>query len=166
MNLKLDFLRKKMNSILKNITLTFSTLNIFPDSNIKLKIKCNSYEEVQIRIEDNLYFILKNGFYPEIIEEVGLYFTSFKKNGKLHRIDEPALICIENDKIFFKEYYHDGKLHRIDGPAIIEYRDERIIFEYYYREGKLHRIDEPAIIEYKDENMVARKYYENGRKKK
>ena len=35
-------------------------------------------------------------------------------NGELHRINGPAVICVNGDK----EWYLNGKKHRIDGPAV------------------------------------------------
>lgn len=59
------------------------------------------------------------------------------KNGKLHRIDNPAVEYRDGTK----EWWQMGKLHRIDGPAV-EYKNGD---RYWYRKGKLHRIEGPAI---------------------
>lgn len=59
------------------------------------------------------------------------------QNGKLHRIDGPAIERANGSK----KWYQNGKLHREDGPA----------FEWstggksWYQNGKLHRLDGPAI---------------------
>ena len=49
-------------------------------------------------------------------------------NGKLHRINKPAIEYVNGDKF----WYLNGKLHRIDGPAI-EYLNGNI---YWYLNGK------------------------------
>ena len=38
----------------------------------------------------------------------------FKKNGKLHRLDGPAIEWFDGSKY----YYQDDQLHRTDGPAV------------------------------------------------
>jgi hypothetical protein len=59
------------------------------------------------------------------------------QNGKLHRIDGPAI----EEGWGTKEWYQNGKLHRIDGPAIEKPWGTRL----WYKNGELHRIDGPAI---------------------
>jgi hypothetical protein len=94
------------------------------------------------------------------------------ENGKLHRLDGPALItkyyggdydgdCKEQWYIHgqlhrdngpavinsggFKEWYIHGKRHRLDGPAISSiYGDEK--YGSWYVNDKLHRLDGPAQI--------------------
>ena len=63
------------------------------------------------------------------------------KEGKLHRLDGPAVEYVNGDKHWYKE----GKRHREDGPAI-EYLNGT---KKWYVEGLTHRIDGPAI-EYPD----------------
>ena len=129
-----------MNHILKNMTLIFANLGIFPDSNIKLGNTSIYYEEVEVAIDDIKTHILRDGFYPELIKN-GKIFIQYKKNGKLHRDNnKPAdIINCKDGKIICEEYYQNGKLHRDDGkPADITYEDGKIICELYYENGK-HR---------------------------
>jgi hypothetical protein len=57
-------------------------------------------------------------------------------NGKLHRIDGPAVEVTVGDKY----WYQDGKRHRTDGPAVEENGDK-----YWYQHGEFHRTDGPAV---------------------
>ena len=58
-------------------------------------------------------------------------------NGKLHRVDGPAVEFAGGGK----EWWINGVRHREDGPAI-EYPDGG---KYWYKDGKLHREDGPAV---------------------
>ena len=62
-------------------------------------------------------------------------------DGKLHRIDGPAIEYASGSKRWFL----NGKRHRVDGPAI-EWFDGT---KYWFQNNKLHRIDGPAC-EYAD----------------
>jgi len=62
-------------------------------------------------------------------------------DGKLHRIDGPAIERINGTKAWFV----DGFRHRINGPAI-EFLDGT---KQWYVNDKLHRLDGPAV-EYPD----------------
>jgi hypothetical protein len=68
-------------------------------------------------------------------------------NGKLHRIDGPAIEskshCSMTGYYGYYEYYINGKLHRTDGPAIYRPSKSVSIIKYYIY-GKLHRTDGPA----------------------
>ena len=59
-------------------------------------------------------------------------------NGKLHRLNGPAIIWYNKDgDIGIEEYYKNDQLHREDGPAIIWYNtDGSIQKEFYYIEDK------------------------------
>lgn len=59
------------------------------------------------------------------------------KDGKLHRLDGPAL----ESKDGSKAWYQDGLLHRIGGPAIEVFTGDK----QWYKNGKRHRVDGPAI---------------------
>lgn len=61
----------------------------------------------------------------------------WRLNGKLHRIDEPAVIGPNG----YQAWFFMGKFHREGGPALI-YSNES---EWWYQFGKLHREDGPAI---------------------
>ena len=65
------------------------------------------------------------------------YGTRHMINGKLHRMDGPAVIYSNGEK----NYYNNGKLHRMDGPAVIYPWGG----EEYYVNGQCHRTDGPAI---------------------
>ena len=58
-------------------------------------------------------------------------------NGKLHRVDGPAIEYADGDKY----WYLNGKRHREDGPAI-EFANGS---KFWYLDDKLHRVDGPAI---------------------
>jgi len=58
------------------------------------------------------------------------------QNGKLHRIDGPAVEHINGDKF----WYSNGRVHRTDGPAM-EYANGG---KYWYLNGERHRLDGPA----------------------
>ena len=60
------------------------------------------------------------------------------QNGKLHRLDGPAIEYANGD---YKVWYRNDNYHRLDGPAI-EYANGD---KYWCRNGKLHRDDGPAI---------------------
>jgi hypothetical protein len=73
-------------------------------------------------------------------------------NGKLHRVDGPAIIHPNG----FQYYYLNGKRHRVNGPAVI-WPDGT---EEYYLNGKRHRVNGPAVI-WPD---GTEEYYLNGKK--
>ena len=77
--------------------------------------------------------------YTVKVNELGA--KSWFLNGKLHRIDGPAV----EDTDGTKHWYLDGKLHRVDGPAI----EDADVEKQWFLNGKLHRIDGPAC-EYAD----------------
>ncbi len=62
----------------------------------------------------------------------------WRQNGKLHRLDGPAVTTAAGTQVWRKE----GQLHRLDGPAVVfangglEWRQEDL----------LHRLDGPAIV--------------------
>ena len=62
--------------------------------------------------------------------------TEWFQNGRLHRLDGPAVEW-NGDRF----WYQNGRLHRTDGPAC-EYLDGD---KCWYQNGKLHREDGPAI---------------------
>jgi len=72
------------------------------------------------------------------------------KDGKLHRLDGPAVECING----IKEWHVNGQFHREDGPAI----EDGLGNKWWYQNGKLHRTDGPAV-----EDVDGRKeWYING----
>jgi hypothetical protein len=67
------------------------------------------------------------------------------EKGDLHCDDGPAVF---DEKKEYVKYYKNGKLHRLDGPAVIQpiYVDGKNTVEEWYLNGLLHRDgDEPAV---------------------
>jgi len=54
--------------------------------------------------------------------------TEWYQNGKLHRLDGPAVECTKG----YKEWYQNGQRHRLDGPAV----ECRNGIKVWYVEGK------------------------------
>ena len=78
--------------------------------------------------------------FPENFTGMVEYTTGNKYwyfNGILHRVDGPAIDCINGDKF----WYLNGKLHRIDGPAFECVNGNK----HWYLNGNVHREDGPAI---------------------
>lgn len=51
----------------------------------------------------------------------------------------------DNGQLLFERYWIDGKLHRLDGPAIRCWGGNgELGSEHYYINGKLHRLNGPA----------------------
>jgi hypothetical protein len=63
--------------------------------------------------------------------------TSHKVNGKLHRVDGPAVEWSNGDK----EWWVNDKLHRLDGPAIEWANGDKS----WWVNGDIHRLDGPAV---------------------
>jgi len=78
--------------------------------------------------------------------------TDWYQNGKLHRLDGPAVEWTDGTE----HWRQNGKLHRTDGPAVV-YADGT---KYWHQNGKQHRIDGPAV-EYLDGSV---EYWVNGNK--
>ena len=76
----------------------------------------------------------------------------FKKDGKNHRLDGPAVIYTNDSK----EYWVNGQKHCSSGPACIY---KKIGKEWWFN-GQKHRIDDPAI-ELED---GTKEYWVNGKK--
>ena len=70
-----------------------------------------------------------------IVDGVGT--KRYRKHGKLHRTDGPAVEFASGHK----EWYFEGKEHRTDGPAVECANGTK---EWWF-EGKRHRTDGPAI---------------------
>jgi len=62
--------------------------------------------------------------------------TEWYQNGKLHRLDGPAVECTKG----YKEWYQNGQRHRLDGPAV----ECRNGIKVWYQNGQRHRLDGPA----------------------
>ena len=111
--------------------------------------------------------MIKNNMikYEVTVEEFsGFTRTEWRVDGKLHRLDGPAVEwsdgrkewwvegerhCLDGPAVEWsdgsKAYWVEGKCHRLDGPAIERSNGNK----EYYVEGKLHRLDGPAV-EYSD----------------
>ena len=77
--------------------------------------------------------------------------TEWRRNGKLHRIDGPAVEYADGDKFWFQ----NGKRHRENGPAVENSNGNK----YWYQNDVLHRTDGPAV-----ENADGYvEYWENGK---
>ena len=63
----------------------------------------------------------------------------WKKNGKFHREDGPAVIYYDGSEF----WYLNGKLHREDGPAVIYSNGTK----EWHLKGERHREDGPAVID-------------------
>ena len=71
-----------------------------------------------------------------VIEKDGA--KSWRRAGKLHRDDGPAVERKNGDRV----WYRDGSIHRAGGPAV-ENADG---VQKWYRDGKIHRDGGPAIV--------------------
>jgi hypothetical protein len=85
-------------------------------------------------ISDNVFDILK----ATIEVEANGTKNWYNANGKLHRVDGPAVEHTEGTTI----WYLNGKCHRVDGPAV-EYAGG---LKEWWVNGKQHRVDGPAVI--------------------
>jgi hypothetical protein len=74
------------------------------------------------------------------------------KDGRLHRLDGPAIHYNEGLKMWYK----NGRKHRLDGPAA-EWPDGT---KHWYKSGKFHRLDGPAV----DSILFEKEWYKNGKK--
>ena len=169
-----------MNYIFQNISISFANLGIFPDSNIKLKNTFKKYEEVEIQVIENKSYILRDGYYPELIKyfkiEDDLKIEKYKKNGKYHRDNGPSMIYRRNNQITLESYRQNGILHRLeyDKPCVIYYKNNQITLVNYYENGFLQRPsnslkkgfedDKPSIIEYGENGEITcEEFFRNGK---
>lgn len=93
----------------------------------------------------------------EICEHDETITITYKKDGELHRLCGPALICTNESGVetLKEEWYKNGLRHRLGGPAIIyDYTDHdgyRIKNQSWYENGLRHRLGGPAVLSsYKD----------------
>jgi hypothetical protein len=82
---------------------------------------------------------MKTEIYEVTVDEG--YRTTWRQNGKIHRVGGPAVECEVGDKF----WYQNGMYNREDGPAV-EYADGS---GFWYLNDMLHREDGPAL-EYAD----------------
>jgi len=107
--------------------------------------------------DENLSKVLNDNVYKHIYSKLLYIARSLEEKkwyveGKLHRIDGPAIESLEG----IYEWYKNGKLHRDDGPAI-EYFDG---YKAWYKNGMLYRDDGPAI----ESDDGYRVWYKNGKR--
>lgn len=98
-----------------------------------------------------------------------IFLEEYYINGKVNRINGPAIIRYRNDGTIVQEqWFKDGKTHRKNGPAVIEYFGKKVNCEQYYINGIKHRVDGPAYLEYSiSGNKVYHcEYYLNGVRRK
>ena len=88
------------------------------DYNTKWKKFLNEEEKPQVKVEDD-------------------GTKKWYLNGKLHRLDGPAVEWADGTKV----WYLNGKLHRKDDPAVEWVNGDK----FWYLNGELHREDGPAI---------------------
>ena len=62
--------------------------------------------------------------------------TEWYQNGKLHRLDGPAVELANGDKF----WYQNDQLHRLDGPAVDWANGDK----FWFQNGLRHRLDGPA----------------------
>ena len=76
----------------------------------------------------------------------------WRLNGKLHRLDGPAIERADGSEFWF----HNGYIHRLDGPAV-KFANGNTVWK---RHGKFHRLDGPAA-EY---HGLGKEWWQNGKR--
>lgn len=151
--------------------------SITPNRRIDFMIKFKHTVEIGFEPSYSFRYLLEIDDYDHLMDEdatLDRTFIIWKRNGKIHRLDGPALtngagyeLWFRDDKIHRDNYpafkssdgelwYKHGKLHREDGPAVI---DNVLHCRWYYRNGDPHREDGPACI---DKRNNRRGYWKNG----
>jgi len=85
------------------------------------------------------------------------------KNERLHRMDGPAIINID-DSYICHNYYQNGLRHRVLKPAIIEWEYSIKTFESYYIKDRLHNPIGPARLRYAPFYNFKREFYIHDKK--
>ena len=123
-------------------------------------------------LENKNYIIKKNnnciniskGNIEIIYKENKVTNESWYKNGLLHRIEGPAIICWDNEKKIYEAWYKNNLLNREDGPAQTYWNANlQKTFEGWYINGLMHRLHSPAYIKYKEERKIEEKWLSNGK---
>jgi|GEM_PF-1932098 len=99
----------------------------------------------------------------ELINLAGCICERWSVDGKLHRLDGPAVIYRNREgQIIQQEWYEGGKRHRIDAPAVV-YETKYNKEEKWYRDDKLHRVGGPAIFELEKDTgrILEESWFEN-----
>ena len=89
------------------------------------KVLAEKYEQVLEADQEPVMTVNKSGD------------KEWRLNGKLHRLDGPAIEWADGTESWF----HNGYLHRLDGPAV----KDAVGSTVWKRYGKFHRLDGPAI---------------------
>jgi len=89
---------------------------------------------------------------------------AWRKDGKLHRVDGPALVERYPDGTVIEQWYRNGKLHHEDGPAWVRRYPDGTVVERWYRNGKRHREDGPAWVERRPDGTVIEEWYRNNKR--
>ena len=89
------------------------------------KVLAEKYEQVLEADQEPVMTVNKSGD------------KEWRLNGKLHRLDGPAIEWADGSESWF----HNGYLHRLDGPAV----KDAVGSTVWKRYGKFHRLDGPAI---------------------
>jgi len=92
----------------------------------------------------------------------GTVVEAWRKDGKLHREDGPALVERYPDGTVIEQWYRNGKLHREDGPAWVRRYPDGTVVERWYRNGKRHYEGGPAWVERYPDGTVIEQWYRNG----
>jgi hypothetical protein len=69
-----------------------------------------------------------------------------------HRVDKPAEIWYENEKIIEERWYYNGYLHNKKAPAITQYGKEKVCI--YAKNGEVHNKRGPATIRYRQDGTA------------
>ncbi len=139
------------------------------------KYEITEREEKHKNYTDGIMEVKLNGVlhsdadYPSVIihRSGGLLCEKYYFEGKLHRVEGPAIINYYTDSIYISVlYFRNGMKHREDGPAFIKYQANcRVGSELYYIHDKLHREDGPAKISYNKSGIIqSEQYYIHNKK--
>ena len=115
--------------------------------------------------------------YKNTRKEISFYGNYYKiqynewvKNGKLHRIDGPAInTYFESGQLCIEKWFKDGKCYRSNGaPAVIcYYKNGQIKEEKWYEQiGELHRLEGGpviVIVKYFENGIFKERWYKNGK---
>ena len=104
------------------------------------KVLAEKYEQVLEAVQEPVMTVNKSGD------------KEWRLNGKLHRLDGPAIEWADGTESWF----HNGYLHRLDGPAV-KSADGTTVWKRY---GKFHRLDGPAI----EWASGAKDWWQNGKR--
>jgi len=114
---------------------------MFSVNDIELKTSSKNNNQKTHRWKDN-----NNEYSITIKEKVDSYYLQeYRKNNNYHREGGPAYLeKFDGGYKSILRWYINGKLHRLDGPAIIvnDYDDTFMMKEMYYIKGKSYDEEE------------------------